>query len=89
GWRVLNIVGFAFTFVVGVIWGVDNYQPEYYLNCQIFIILNLVVYGLLTQQYARHHVRTDDGRKQLMVDSVLLFAPPVLAFSLQYAITEP
>ncbi|MGG4783118.1 DUF2339 domain-containing protein [Morganella morganii] len=89
GWRVLNIAGFAFTFVVGVIWGVDNYQPEYYLNCQIFIILNLVVYGLLTQQYARHHVRTDDGRKQLMVDSVLLFAPPVLAFSLQYAITEP
>lgn len=47
GWRVLNIAGFTFTFVVGVIWGVDNYQPEYYLNCQIFIILNLVVYGLI------------------------------------------
>lgn len=89
GWRVLNIAGFAFTFVVGVLWGVNNYLPEYYLSCQIFIILNLVVYGLMTQQYARHHVRTDDGRKQLMVDSVLLFAPPILAFSLQYAITEP
>ncbi|MGJ3348653.1 DUF2339 domain-containing protein [Morganella sp. Je.2.23] len=89
GWRVLNIVGFTFTFVVGVLWGVENYRPEFYLSCQIFIILNLVIYGLMTQQYARHHVLTDNGRKQLMVDSVLLFAPPVLAFSLQYAITEP
>ncbi len=89
GWRLLNIIGFAFTFVIGVLWGVNNYQPEYYLSCQIFIILNLILYGLMTQQYARLHMQTDGDRKQLTVDSVLLFAPPILAFSLQYAITLP
>src|SRR6267378_2811744 len=27
-WRVLNLVGFGFTFVIGTLWGVTSYRPE-------------------------------------------------------------
>lgn len=33
-WRELNLLGLLFTFGVGGLWGLDDYQPAYYLNCQ-------------------------------------------------------
>ena len=29
-WRALNVLGFAFTFVIGTAWGVQRYVPENY-----------------------------------------------------------
>ncbi|VFS47403.1 Predicted membrane protein [Budvicia aquatica] len=27
-WRVLNLIGFAFTFGIATLWGANNYQPR-------------------------------------------------------------
>ncbi len=37
---------------VAILWGLDNYQSDYYLSCQLFIIANLVVFNALTQLFS-------------------------------------
>src|SRR6202008_216740 len=29
-WRSLNLLGFAFTFIIGTLWGARSYQPEHF-----------------------------------------------------------
>ncbi|MDU5502498.1 MAG: DUF2339 domain-containing protein [Enterobacter sp.] len=52
-WRELNLLGLLFTFGVGGLWGLNDYQPG----------------------------------KQI-VDGVLLFAPPLIGFGMQYGMTR-
>jgi len=33
-WRVLNLVGFGFTFVIGALWGYRFYQPEFFASTE-------------------------------------------------------
>ena len=37
-WRLLNWVGFMFTFVITTAWGVLKYSPEHYLSTQPFLV---------------------------------------------------
>ena len=83
-WRPLNLVGMFMTYAVAVLWGLNNYQPEYYLSCQLFIIANLIIFNVLTQLFA---IRFDHS-KQLVVDNTLLFAPPFISIALQYYISD-
>lgn len=81
-WRELNLLGLLFTFGVGGLWGLDDYQPAYYLNCQLFLIANILLFGVLSVALS---LRAQAKGKQI-IDGVLLFAPPLIGFGMQYAI---
>ncbi|MCD1127420.1 DUF2339 domain-containing protein [Jinshanibacter sp. LJY008] len=83
-WRVLNLLGFVFTFGVAIMWGVEHYQPEDYLSCQLFLIANLVLFSLLAELFAVKNRL----QQHMAVDGTLLFGPPLIGFALQYAMTE-
>src|SRR5262245_60780381 len=38
-WRSLNLLGFAFTFFIGLIWGARFYRSEFFASTEPFLIL--------------------------------------------------
>lgn len=83
-WRALNLLGFAFTFGIGVLWGVLQYRPQDLATTQPFLVLFFAFYLLIPLLYAR---RLPTGRRNL-VDGSLLFGTPLVAFSLQAAMVH-
>ncbi len=43
-WRILNWLGFVFTFVIASLWGHDSYRPEYFNTTEPFLILFFLFY---------------------------------------------
>ncbi|WP_426176675.1 DUF2339 domain-containing protein [Massilia sp. TWR1-2-2] len=83
-WRMLNLLGFVFTFIIGTGWGVLQYSPENYLSAQGFLILYFLFYvGLALAHAARQAPQMKE-----YVDATLVFATPVLAIGLQYALVR-
>ncbi len=83
-WRELNLLGMFFTFGVAGVWGMQSYRPEFYLSCQLFLIANIVIFGVLSVVLSLRAQR----RGERIIDGVLLFAPPLAGFGMQYAITQ-
>jgi uncharacterized membrane protein len=81
-WRALNLIGFAFTFLVGTMWGAKYYRPEHFATVEPFLILFFLFYVAIAVLYA---LRDPDGRRG-MVDGTLVFGTPLLAFPLQAAL---
>jgi uncharacterized membrane protein len=81
-WRPLNLVGLLFTFGVAALWGWDNYQSDFYLSCQWFLLLNFVIFGLLAPLAALRQ----DAKHLRFVDGSLVFGTPLLSFGMQYAL---
>ena len=75
-WRVLNIVGFLFTFVIATSWGVLRYSPELFSSTEPFLILYFLMYLAITILFA-------GKSKGHLVDGALLFGLPAVAFPLQ------
>lgn len=84
-WRPVNLIGFAFTFGVGTLWGIDRYEPTLYVICQFFLALNLVIYGVLAVLLA---IRHGDAREAALVDGTLTFGTPLIGFGLQVGLTN-
>jgi uncharacterized membrane protein len=83
-WRSLNVIGFAFTFVIGAMWGRSYYQPEYYATTQPFLVAFFLLYVTIAVLYAlRRAPRLND-----YVDSVLVFGTPVVAAGLQAGLVK-
>ncbi|EKM0363845.1 DUF2339 domain-containing protein [Cronobacter turicensis] len=82
-WRELNLLGLLFTFGVAGLWGINGYQPDEWLSCQLFLIANILLFGVVCVALSLRA----QGRKKI-VDGVLLFAPPLVGFGMQYAITR-
>ncbi len=78
-WRVLNLLGFAFTFGIGTVWGVLDYAPHKYASTQPFLLLFFLFYLAIPLLFVR---RRPPGRRDL-IDGCLLFGVPLVAFSLQ------
>ena len=78
-WRALNVLGFAFTFGIGTLWGLWNYHPDKFGTTEPFLLLFFAFYLLIPILYAR---RRAAGRRDL-VDGCLVFGTPLVAFSLQ------
>ncbi|PJK05953.1 hypothetical protein CO609_03230 [Lysobacteraceae bacterium NML91-0268] len=78
-WRVLMLLGFVFTWGIGVLWGVLAYKPQFYASAQLFLALFFVLYLLMPLLHARKQV---PGRGEL-INAALLFATPLIAFALQ------
>ncbi|HET6718449.1 MAG TPA: DUF2339 domain-containing protein, partial [Rhodocyclaceae bacterium] len=83
-WRWLNLLGFAFTFLIGTTWGVLRYQPEHYLSVQGFLILFFVFYVAIAIVYASKQA----PQLKHYVDGTLVFGTPLLAFGLQFGIVR-
>lgn len=83
-WRLLNLLGFGFTFVIGLGWGVLQYQPEFYLSAQLFLMAFFVLYTLVAILFALRQ----PPRLRGLVDGGLVFGVPLVGFSIQVALIE-
>jgi uncharacterized membrane protein len=79
-WRLLNLIGFVFTFSVASLWSANNgYQPEFFVTTEPFLIFFFLLYVCVTVLFAiREQLKLNN-----YVDSTLLFGVPVLGFGLQ------
>lgn len=83
-WRVLNLVGFFFTFGIGTLWGAFYYQPQFYDTMQSFLIAFFLLYVAIGVLYAmRRAPQLSD-----YVDSVLIFGTPLVSAGLQFALVK-
>ena len=83
-WRALNILGFAFTFVIGWLWGARAYQPEYFGSTEPFLLLFFAMYVAIPLLFARRRaIELKD-----YVDGTLIFGVPIAAFGLQVALVR-
>lgn len=83
-WRVLNLLGFAFTFGIGTAWGVLRYTPQDYLSAQAFLVLFFLYYVGIAIVYAHKEA----PKLKSYVDGTLVFGAPMLAASLQYGLVK-
>jgi uncharacterized membrane protein len=81
-WRVLNLVGFVFTFIIGMAWGYEYYHPDYFATTEPFLILFFLFYAAISIFYALRQPIDLKG----FVDGPLVFGLPLLAFGLQGAL---
>jgi uncharacterized membrane protein len=81
-WRQLNLLGFAFTFGIGSLWGYQYYQPAYFASTEPFLILFFLFYVAVAVLFAQRQ----PSAQQRYVDGVLVFGLPGVAFGLQSAL---
>ena len=84
-WRSLNLLGFAFTFIIGTTWGVLRYDAgSDYLTTQAFLILFFLFYVAIAIIYASRQQQSDKP----YVDATIVFGTALAAFSLQLALVK-
>ena len=83
-WRLLNLLGFVFTFGIGTVWGLFDYDPAKYGTTQPFLALFFVFYLLIPLLFAR---RQPASRRDF-IDGCLVFGMPLVAFSLQAGLMQ-
>jgi uncharacterized membrane protein len=83
-WRVLNLLGFGATFLIGGAWGVTRYTADHYASSQGFLILFFLFYvGIAVAWAWRRAPRLNDA-----IDTTLVFGTPAAAFSMQYGLVH-
>ncbi|MBI2398168.1 MAG: DUF2339 domain-containing protein [Xanthomonadales bacterium] len=83
-WRVLNFLGFLFTFLIGTAWGVQRYEAEHYQSSQGFLALFVAMYAAIAILYAWRQA----PRLKSYVDATLVFGVPIVAMGLQYGMVK-
>jgi uncharacterized membrane protein len=83
-WRLLNLIGFLFTFGVGTAWGSKYYRPELFASVEPFLVLFFLFYIVIGLLYV---VRQTEHRRP-WVDGTLVFGTPLVAFPLQAAMLK-
>ena len=83
-WRPLNLLGFAFTFVMGSLWGYEGYHPEHFATTEPFLILFVLMYVGVGVLFALRRPPNLRG----FVDGALVFGTPLVGFTLQTRIVE-
>jgi uncharacterized membrane protein len=81
-WRLLNLIGFGFTFGVGATWGASFYRPEMFASVEPFLVLFFAFYIAVGLIYV---LRQAEHRRP-WVDGTLVFGTPLVAFPLQAAL---
>ena len=83
-WRVLNLLAFGFTFLVGTAWGVESYRPELFATTQPFLALFFLFFVAVSVLFAWRQPPRLTG----YVDGTLVFGVPLAAFSLQHPLVS-
>lgn len=84
-WRKLNIIGFIFTFIVALAWGIRGFHVSFYPECQVFIFANMLIYGVLAVLLSVRNTKKEDY--QQLFDLILFFSTPLIAYGFQFSIT--
>ena len=83
-WRVLNLTGFVFTFVIAAAWGQRYYRPEYFASTEPFLVLSFLFYVAVAVLFAHRH----PPRLRGYVDGTLVFGLPLVCFALQWPLVR-
>ncbi|MBF0230419.1 MAG: DUF2339 domain-containing protein [Desulfamplus sp.] len=83
-WRELNLIGFAFTFIISSLWGSEHYNPELFSTTEPFLILFFLFYVAISVLFAHRQPPKLKG----FIDGPLVFGVPLVSFGLQSAIVE-
>lgn len=78
-WRELNLVGFAFTALIGLAWGANRYQPEFFATTEPFLILFFLMYLAIAVLFALRQ----SPKLTHYVDGTIVFGVPLVAFGMQ------
>jgi len=83
-WRLLNLLGFACTFVIGTLWGVTRYEPELFATTEPFLVLFFLYYVGIAVLYA---IRQSVAVRHY-VDGTIVFGTPLVCAALQHALVR-
>ncbi len=83
-WRLLNWVGFVFTFVITSTWGVLKYEPHLYASTQPFLLAFFALYLTVSVLFSLKQPPNLKG----LVDGSLVFGLPIVGFGLQTALLK-
>ncbi len=83
-WRELNLVGFAFTFVIGLAWGAKYYRPGLFASTEPFLVLFFLMYVTIAVLFALREA----PRLAHYVDGTLVFGVPIIAFGMQTGLVK-
>lgn len=83
-WRILNVLGFAFTFVIGGLWGWKFYGPDYFNSTEPFLIAFFLLYVAVACLFARKQA----AELKYYVDGTLVFGVPLVVFGLQSGLVK-
>ena len=78
-WRPLNLVGFAFTFLISGAWGVLHYNSELFASTEPFLVLFFVFYVAIAVLFSFRQ----PPRLRGYVDGTIVFGTPIAAFGYQ------
>ncbi len=83
-WRLLSLLGFVFTFLVGAWWGAAFYQPQHFATTQPFLALFLALFVAVPVLHAWRQPLRLVG----FVAGTLVFGVPLAAFTLQHRLAS-
>jgi uncharacterized membrane protein len=83
-WRALNVVGFIFTFALGLFWGERFYRPEHFATVEPFLVAFFAFYVAIAILYAKRGALV----AKAPVDAILVFGVPLAGLALQAAIVR-
>ncbi len=78
GWRSLNFLGAICTFGIGIGWGANYYQPEFFSTVEPFLLAFFAIYLTITVLYTLRH-----GAGEPVLDGVLVFGVPLASLGAQ------
>jgi uncharacterized membrane protein len=84
-WRLLNLIGFACTFLVATAWGVLRYDDAHYASSQAFLVAYFLLFVVVMLLPAR---RATADRSDAWAHGSLLFGLPTITFVLQYGLVR-
>ncbi len=91
-WRLLNVVGFVFTFVVATAWGGLSYRSEHYASSQAFLVAFFLLFNAVLMMPARRLAASSSpggtARSDAWVNGSLLFGLPTITFVLQHGLVR-
>jgi uncharacterized membrane protein len=83
-WRVLHLSAFIFTYGIGIIWGVLDYQSIHFWSCELFLWLYYILFATTAWLFARRSYQGVFG----YVDGTLTFGLPLATLAIQYTLVE-
>ncbi len=81
-WRLLNWTGFVLTFGICMTWGIQQYTPDRYLLCQIYLLTYFLLYLTVSILFAYKQ----PPRLKGLLDGSLTFGLPALMLTSQLTI---
>ncbi|RLA72990.1 MAG: hypothetical protein DRG78_23100 [Epsilonproteobacteria bacterium] len=84
-WRVLNLMGFVFTFVIATAWGILKYESALFMSTEPFLVLFFIFYLSVSILFAN---KQKEFNPKAIIDSTLVFGLPFIIFGLQISLVD-